>query len=355
MLPAHETPGPRAHAVSWSCVLLAALTALPACQANAPAPRLVSRSTVTMGTEVVVSAWTGNEPEAEAAIGEVFGEFHRLDALLSVWKDGSDVVRLNAQAGVQPVPVGTDTLEVLRIAREVSDWTDGAFDVTFGAFSDVWKFDHDQDGRVPTDGEIRARLPLVNYRALIVDAAAGTAFLERKGMKVHLGGIGKGYAVDRAVALLRARGIVDFTVQAGGDMYVGGRHGDRSWKLGIADPRAPDGPPFATIELRDETLSTSGDYERAFVKDGVRYHHILDPSTGKPARGCRSVTLVTKRAVVADALAKGVFVRGPVAGMALVARVPGVEAVIVSDRNEVLVSNGLRTRLVLAHPPADAP
>jgi thiamine biosynthesis lipoprotein len=353
MLPAQATSGARFF--RSSCALVATLMIVPGCQTTPPAPHLVSRSTVTMGTEVVVSAWTGNEPNAEAAFDEVFREFQRLDALLSVWKEGSDVVRLNAQAGVQPVPVSGDTLEVLRIAREVSDWTGGAFDVTFGALSDVWKFDHDQDGSVPTDDQIRARLPLVNYRALVVDAAAGTAFLEHKGMKVHLGGIGKGYAVDKAVALLRARGIVDFTLQAGGDMYVGGRHGGRSWNLGIADPRAPDGPPFATIELNDETLSTSGDYERAFVKDGVRYHHILDLSTGKPARGCRSVTLVTTRAAVADALAKGVFVRGPVAGMALVERLPGVEAVIVSDRNEVLVSKGLRGRLVLARPPADVP
>ena len=335
-----------------------ALSVVSACGGglpDAPSPHLVKRAVLTMGTEVTLTAWTTDEPATQAAFDEVFKAFDHLDNLLSVWKAGSDVLALNAAAGEHPVRVSRDTLDVLAIAHQVSEWTDGAFDVTFGALTDVWKFDHDQDGTVPTEKQIRARLPLVNYRALILDEGAGTAFLRQKGMRVHLGGIGKGYAVDRAVALLRERGVKDFTIQAGGDLYAGGSHGDRPWNLGIADPRAPNGPPFAMLELRDRTFSTSGDYERSFMKDGVRYHHILDLSTGQPARGCRSVTLVTTRAVIADALAKGVLVRGPIEGMALVERVPGVEAVIVSATNEVLVSSGLRDRLVLAHPPTDAP
>ena len=308
-----------------------------------------------MGTMLKVTAWSADEPRAMSAIEAVFADFDRLDTLLSVWKEGSDVLRLNAAAGQQPVPVSPETIEVLGIARDVSDETAGRFDVTFGALTDVWKFDQDQDGTVPTAAEIRARLPFIDYRALVVDKAAGTAFLKRRGMRAHLGGIGKGYAVDRAVRILREHGLNDFTIQAGGDLYVGGRHGDRAWRLGIADPRAPDGPSFATIELQDQTLSTSGDYERFFMKDGVRYHHILDLSTGQPARLCRSVTLVTSRAVIADALAKGVFILGPEEGMALIERLPDVEGVIVSSANEVLVSSGLRGTLHVAHQPTDAP
>jgi thiamine biosynthesis lipoprotein len=144
-------------------------------------------------------------------------------------------------------------------------------------------------------------------------------------------------------------------VQAGGDMYVSGRRGDRPWRLGIKDPRGPGDQSFATLELTDATFSTSGDYERFFIRDGRRYHHIIDPASGEPARGCRSVTIVTDRAVIADGLSTGVFLLGPSAGMALIERLPHVDGVIVSDRNDVLVSGGLKERLVLLAPPTNAP
>ena len=161
--------------------------------------------------------------------------------------------------------------------------------------------------------------------------------------------------VSHHLNILRRAGLRDFMIQAGGDLYVAGHRGDRPWRLGIRDPRGPVDRSFATLDLSDGTFSTSGDYERFFVKDGRRYHHILDLDVGEPARGCRSVTLVTDRAVIADALAKGVFILGPVSGMALIERLPHVEGVIVSARNEVLVSPGLKDRLVLLAPPTDAP
>jgi thiamine biosynthesis lipoprotein len=188
-----------------------------------------------------------------------------------------------------------------------------------------------------------------------VDESAGTAFLRRRGMRAHLGGIGKGYAIDRAVEIFRRRQLRDFMIQAGGDLYVGGQRGGRPWKLGIQDPRGPANQSFATVDLSNSTFSTSGDYERFFFKNGRRYHHILDLQRGEPAMLCRSVTLVTERAVIADALAKGVFILGPVAGMALIERTPGVQGVIVSAQNEVLVSPGLKDRLTLLAPPSDAP
>ena len=309
-----------------------------------------------MGTEIALTAWTSDDSRTEAAFAAVFAEFDRLDAMMSVWTDGSDIVRLNEAAGGHPVPVSTETREVLRVARQVSEWTDGRFDVTFAALSGLWKFDNqDKDDRIPDRREIEKRLPLINYRDVEVDDQKGTAFLKRKGMRVNLGGIGKGYAVDRSVEILRRSGMRDFMIQAGGDMYVGGTRGDRPWRVGIRDPRGPADRSFAMLDLTDGTFSTSGDYERFFMKDGRRYHHILDLSVGEPARGCRSVTLVTERAVIADALAKGVFILGPDAGMALIERTPGVQGVIVSAKNEVLISSGLRGKLTLLAPPADAP
>jgi thiamine biosynthesis lipoprotein len=310
---------------------------------------------MTMGSELRVSVWTANDAPAGAAIDAVFSEFDRLDALMSVWKDGSDIQRLNAAAGDHPVRVSAEVREVLRTAHQVSDWTGGKFDVTFGALSGLWKFDHDQDNRIPDRADVLKRLPLVDYRRLKIDDEAGTAFLERRGMRAHLGGIGKGYAVDRAVAILRQRGITDFIVQAGGDMYVSGRRGDRPWRVAIRDPRGPEDRSFAALDLTDGSFSTSGDYERFFMKDGRRYHHILDPDLGEPATACRSVTIAADNATLADALSTGVFVVGPEEGMKLVERLPHVEAVIVSANNEVLISSGLRGRLMLLAPPTDAP
>jgi thiamine biosynthesis lipoprotein len=308
-----------------------------------------------MGSEVRITAWTADEQKAVRAFEQAFDEFDRLDRLLSVWHPESDVSKLNTAAGRQPVQVAAETLDALRLGLEVGEWTGGKFDVTFGALSGLWKFDHDQDNRIPSPADVRARLPLVDFRAMDLDTETGTAFLRRPGMRVHLGGIGKGFAMDRAVAILRRQGVSDFLIQSGGDLYASGRRGDRPWRAGIQDPRGPADRMFAAISLNNETFSTSGDYERFFMKDGRRYHHILDPDEGTPARGCRSVTIVASRAVLADSLSTGVFVLGPQAGMALIEKLPDIEGVIVTSRNEVLVSSGLTERLERLGAPTDAP
>jgi thiamine biosynthesis lipoprotein len=336
----------------WLSILL-----VSGCRAAGPPPaaHIVERAALTMGSELRLTAWASDDARATAAFDRVFQEFDRLDRLMSIWKPESDIVRLNAAAGAHPVPVSPDVMKALLAAHQVSEWTGGKFDVTFGALSDLWKFDHDQDDRIPAREEVRRRLPLVDYQALVLDEKAGTAFLARAGMRAHLGGIGKGFAVARGVAILREQGLRDFMIQAGGDLYVGGRRGDRPWRLGINDPRGAGGQSFARVELSDATFSTSGDYERFFMQGGVRYHHILDPDTGEPARGCRSVTIVAKDPLIADGLSTGVFVVGPDAGMALIERLPDVEGVIVTARNEVLVSSGLKGRFVQSAPPTDAP
>jgi FAD:protein FMN transferase len=318
------------------------------------APSALSREHVTMGSSLQVTLWTA-DADAAGAFDAVFAEFDRLDRLMSVWKEGSDVQRLNMAAGKQSVPVSAETIEVLTIARQVSEWTGGKFDVTFGALSGLWKFDQDQDDSIPSRAAVAARLPDVDYTALEIEPARRTAFLKRPGMRAHLGGIGKGYAIDRAAAILRGRGFHDFMIQSGGDLFVSGRRGDRPWRLGIRDPRGPADRSFAALDLTNGTFSTSGDYERFFIRDGRRYHHILDPDVGEPARGCRSVTIVTNSAIVADGLSTGVFVLGPEKGMALIERLPDVEGVIVTADNTVLVSSGLKGKLVVMAPPTDAP
>jgi len=330
---------------------VAALLLLAGCRSEPVTPELVEQSRLAMGATLRVAVWTGNREGATHAIEQVFVEFDRLEQALSVWRPDSDVQRLNAAAGRGPVRVGADTIAVLEAAAEASRLTRGKFDITFGALSDVWRFDHDQDNHVPTNEEIAERLPLIDYPAVRVDASTGRAEILRPGVRVHLGGIGKGYAVSRAADLLRRSGFRDFLIHAGGDLYAAGRRGDRPWRVGLYDPRGSEGATFASIELSDETFSTSGDYERFFIQDGIRYHHLLDPDTGQPARGCRSVTILARSALTADWASTGVFILGPEAGMALVEDLPDVEAVIVTADNEVKVSSGLKARLRVDRPP----
>ncbi|HUK35442.1 MAG TPA: FAD:protein FMN transferase, partial [Vicinamibacterales bacterium] len=226
--------------------------ALVACHRSVPSSpeHLIERAHDTMGTELRITAWTADDARADTAASAVFHEFDRLDAMMSVWKNDSDIVRLNAAAGEGAVPVSAETREVLHIARQISEQTEGTFDITFGALSGLWKFDYqDKDNSIPDRKAIEDRLRFVNYRDVVVDDGAGTAMLRRKGMRVNLGGIGKGYAVDRAVDIMRRSGLRDFMIQAGGDMYVAGTRGDRPWRLGIRDPRGPADRIFAALDL----------------------------------------------------------------------------------------------------------
>ena len=341
--------------VSAWCIAASGCSPEAPAASSASRPHVVTASRLSMGSTLTLTAWTDDEAAATTAFDEVFNEFARLEKLLSTWIPDSDVSRVNRAAGVDAVTTGSELREVLATARQMSDWTGGKFDVTFGALSGLWKFDHDQDNSIPDHQAVLARLPLVDYRAIRINDAAGTVFLARKGMSIHLGGIGKGYAIDRGVAILRLRGFRDFMMQSGGDIYVSGLKDGRPWRLGIQDPRGAANHSFAELDLSDGTFSTSGDYERAFVKDGTRYHHILDPATGEPARGVRSVTIVARRAVLADGLSTGVFILGANAGLALIEKLPDVEGVIVNDKNEVVISSGLRGRVRIVAPPTDSP
>ncbi|MEQ1760015.1 MAG: FAD:protein FMN transferase [Vicinamibacterales bacterium] len=348
----------RAHSLPLATLTLLNLLLASACAREpvaAPAG-LVQAQHTTMGSLLEISVAGPENPQMRAALDESFRAVDRLDQLMSVWKPGSDILRLNQSAGQIPVEVSQEVIDTLELAVKAGDWTDGKFDVTFGALAGLWKFDaQNQDDKIPDPAEVDRRLPLVDYQALELNPQRRTAFLQRPGMSAHLGGIGKGYAVDRVAEILHKAGLRDFLIQFGGDLYVSGLRDGRPWTLGIRDPRGPADRTFAAVALSDATFSTSGDYERFFMADGRRYHHILDPDTGEPARGARSVTIVAKTGAVADALSTGVFVMGPDAGMALVERLPDVDALIVTDRNQVLISSGLKDRVTILAQPTDAP
>jgi thiamine biosynthesis lipoprotein len=318
-----------------------------------------------MGTVVDLTIWSADPAGAAAAADAVFAELARIDRLMSHFIASSDVERLNAAAGGAAVAIDPETLRVLETAQDVARRSGGIFDVTVGGFRGLWKFDEDRDGSLPTPAQVAARRKVIGWRGLELDRAHGTARLRRAGMAITLGGIAKGYAVDRAVAILRGRGFPDFIVQAGGDLYVGGRKGAEPWRVGIRDPRGARDEPFALTELSDRSFSTSGDYERAVVKDGRRYHHILDPRTGYPATASRSVTVMADDAFTADAWSKVFFVLGPIKGIPLAERL-GLEVVFVDARNRVRTTRGLVVtdraprdalaaglagRLLILHPP----
>lgn len=324
----------------------ASQTASQSASQTARAPdHMVIRSAKVMGTRVTVSIWTDNEEAAARGAAAVFAEFKRVDQLMTSWLDDSDVSKINAAAGKDAVRVGDEVLAVIERAQKMSRLSGGAFDITVGAYRGLWKFDQDRDGTIPDPDDVRTRLPLVGYKKLQMNKKAATVKLKKAGMRITLGGIAKGYAVDRSVALLHERGFVDFILQAGGDLYVSGQRGDRKWRVGIRDPRGSADSTFAIAAVQDRTFSTSGDYERSVIKDGVRYHHILDPRTGRPATRSRSVTVMAKDAFTADAWSTALFVMGVQRGMKLVEKNKDIEAVFVDSKNKVHTSSGLKGKV----------
>ncbi|MEE2901421.1 MAG: FAD:protein FMN transferase [Myxococcota bacterium] len=316
-------------------------------------PELVHRSRKVMGSQITLTVIKDESPKLDLLVEEVFREFSRLEALLSVWKLGSDVVKINKAAGMESVRVSEETINILKIAEKVSQRTGGKFDVSFGALSGLWRFDHDQDNKIPDPKLVKERLSLVDYESISINEKERTVKLEKKGMRIHLGGIGKGYAVDRAVSILKNNGVKNFMMQAGGDLYVAGSRGPRAWRVGVRDPRGLPSDYFAATEVTDATFSTSGDYERYFVKDGVRYHHIIDPDSGEPARKCRSVTVMAPNAITADTLSTAVFLVGAEEGLKIINETPGAAAIIVDSDNKVHISRRLENKVKLLHPPSN--
>lgn len=328
----------------------------------APARELFELERPCMGTRCTIAALHHDRAVVEQAVTRAMAEVDRLDAMLTTWTDTSEVSRLNAAAGTREVvALSPETFEVLERSLWIARESEGAFDITIGAFKGLWKFDEDNDGTLPSRASVLARLPLVDYRGLILDPERRTARLARPGQNITLGGIAKGLIVDHAVAKLRDSGLRDFLVQAGGDLFAAGRRGDRPWRVGIQDPRAGSGrarstdTSFALLELEDRAFNTSGDYERFVISGGKRYHHIIDPHSGYPVGHTRSVTVLAPTSFLADTLDTAVFVLGAEEGLRLIARVPGAEAVIVDAKNRVHVSPGLEGRLQITRPPTDAP
>jgi len=318
------------------------------------APERVTGEDHAMGTHLAYAAYTAPAIDAarlHALFGAATAEIRRLEALMTTWDQASEVSRINAAAGKEPVVVGDETLAVIREALHASEISQGCFDITFETLHGLWKFDQDLDPHPPAAADVRARLKHVGWRHVKVDAAKHTVMLDDPQTRIGLGGIAKGYAVDHAAKVLEDGGVASFYVQAGGDLYTRGVKPDGSpWQAGIRDPRGPEGDYFAMMPVSDHAFSTAGDYERSYVVDGKRYHHIIDPRTGYPATASRSVTIWAPTAFVADAIDDAVFILGPQKGLALVESLDGVGAVVVDAKNKVWTSKRLEGKVRAVHP-----
>ncbi len=314
--------------------LLTACLMLNAVSGCAPKPH--SESRFIMDTLVRIEAYGSGAP---GAISAALDEMARIEALMSSHIPTSDVSRLNAAAGKHPVEVSDETAFVLTEALRISRLSDGAFDVTVGPLVEAWGITGERQ-RVPSSGEVERAVQLVDYRRLSLEG--NVAFLEIPGMRVDLGAIAKGYAVDRAVRVLADNGISSALLDAGGNVFVLGNRPDGGpWRVGIRHPRRTEDA-LAVLEAKDLTIVTSGDYQRYFVQDGKRYHHIFDTSSGYPARGVMSATVVSRSSVEADALSTAVFIMGPTDGLALIELLEGVEALVMDQDGEVFMTPGLQ-------------
>jgi thiamine biosynthesis lipoprotein len=303
----------------------------------------IQESRILMGTQVDVLVRAKDRRAAERGLRQCFKEMERIQKLMDVHQPESQLSQLNRWAGDFWVAPHRDILYVIQRSLETSRLTEGAFDVTMGPLIALWR-EARKAGVPPSQDSVRHALGHVGYSFLEVDTRGGRIRFRRKGMSLDLGGIAKGFALDRAAAALREEGIEQALLNAGGDVVALGGKGDRPWTIGIRDPRDPKGL-MGTLKVRGMAVMTSGDYERFFLHQGRRYHHILDPRTGYPARGCISVTVVGPDATRADALATAAFVLGPRRGLALLEMVAGIEGIVVDEEERTFISSGLKGKV----------
>jgi thiamine biosynthesis lipoprotein len=289
-----------------------------------------------MGTRVEVELWSEDEGEAERLLAEAMAELDRIEALMSTYIADSEISRINSRAAIAPQPVSDELFALLEQALMVSAMSGGAFDISFDSAGVLYDFRAHQR---PDAEALEAKLETINYKLIVLDKEEQSILFKKQGVRINLGGIAKGYAVERVIDLLAAAGIKHALATAGGDTRLLGDRLNKPWIVGIQDPSNRQAI-FTRLALENEAISTSGDYERYFIEDGVRYHHILQPADGRPVEGVRSVTVIGPDATMTDGLSTTVFVMGPEKGLELIGKLPGYEAVVITDE-QLFYSEGL--------------
>ena len=290
-----------------------------------------------MGTEVSVYLWSDDPEAGMATLEAVFQEADRIDHLMSTYKDDSEISEINRTAADSAVEVGHELYQLIARSLEISVLTQGAFDITYDSVGQHYDF---RERQRPDDETVMSELENIDYRYVRLDDQTATIRFLRHGVRINLGGIAKGYVVERGIDILRSKGIEHAIVTAGGDSRLLGDRRGRPWMVGIRDPRQV-GEVAITVPLQEEAISTSGDYERFFDEDGVRYHHIIQPNTGTPASGVHSATVFGPDAVTTDALSTSVFVMGVDLGLRMIAVLPDYECIVIDADGQVFFSDGL--------------
>jgi FAD:protein FMN transferase len=301
-----------------------------------------------MGTRITVELWSEDKAKAEQAIDALLDEMRHIDDSMSTYKPTSEVSKVNAGAADGPMHISKELFDLLVTAKEYSVITDGAFDITYASVGYMYDFPKHVH---PNEAQISKALPAVNYRHVLLDAQNQTVQFSQKGVRIDLGGIAKGYSVDRGIDVLKSFGFTRAYVSAGGDSRIIGDRFGKPWVVGIRDPRKGEGEVITRIPLIDAAISTSGDYERFFDEDGVRYHHIIDPHTGHSASKVRSATIIGPYATRTDGLSKTAFVLGPEKAMEIYNRIDDIDAIIVKNDGTIIASKGMQR----GRPPSAAP
>jgi len=281
---------------------------------------------------------------AQERIEEAITEVRRIETLLTTFNESSQTNLININAGIKPVSVDKEVFDLIERSLRISSLTQGAFDITYGSIDKrFWNFDTTMTS-LPDESTAKAMVRLVNFRNVILDRENRTVFLKEKGMRIGFGGIGKGYAADRAKAVLTKSGIASGIVNAAGDLTVWGTQPDgQTWTIGIADPNKKDFP-FASFKLTNVSVATSGSYEKYVMIGGQKYSHTIDPKTGYPVRGIKSVTTICNSAEIADAMATPIMVMGIKNGLSLIDQVKDIACIIIDDCDNVYTSKNINLK-----------
>jgi FAD:protein FMN transferase len=295
-----------------------------------------------MGNRFELTVVSTNEEFAQASINKAIAEIRRIENLLTTFSNSSETAKINNAAGVHPVQVEQEVFDLIARSFRISHITQGAFDISYGSLDKrFWNFDQ-QMTSLPDAATAKKLVRLINYKNIILDTKHTTVFLKEKGMRIGFGGIGKGYAAERAKELLQKEGIKNGVVNASGDLTAWGyQPNGRSWTIGIASPENISHP-FSSMNITDKAVATSGNYEKFVVIGGKRYSHTIDPKTGFPVSGIKSVTIICANAEIADALATPVMVMGVKAGINIINQLKHVACVVIDEDHKIYTSNNIK-------------
>jgi thiamine biosynthesis lipoprotein len=319
---------------------------------------MFKESRVLMDTFCTITVVSTSEAKAKDAIEAGFAEIKKLDNYLNNFSPDSEISAVSKSAGIKPVHVSRETLDIMQKTIGISNMTGGAFDPTIEPVIKLWQFSkRPANPSLPPLDVLRNALKLVDYHKIKIDRAASEIFLQEKGMELDLGGIAKGYAADKAAEAIKTKGIKAALVAIAGDIRgYGLSTTGNPWKVGIQDPR-PENPDaerpwediFASIHLKDSAISTAGDYQRFFIKDGRRYHHIIDPGTGYPAEsGLISVSVISPEGYISDGIDTAILILGAEKGMKLLESM-GIDGILVDSQKKVFITKNLKRKIEILH------